>query len=773
MSNEESIRDSVQADAVGEQPEKSLAKNSIFFLIYNTLNVIFPFVTGIYVAHILLKDDIGKVAYAQNIAQYFVILAFLGIPTYGLREISKARKNKEDLNKVYSELFFLNLISTAVFTCAYVVLIFSIPSFRGGYPLYLITGMAIALNALDNSWLYEGLEEFKFISVRNLIFKALSFILLFAFVRERSDYYIYALIAVAGTAGNNILNVAFSKKFVKLKLRGINVKRHLKPVMLLVVVNLAIEIYSLVDTTMLGSFCEKANVTNYVYGSKINKIFLQIVNTFTMVIVPRLAAYYKEGKREEFNALLTQTLRIILLLGIPLIVGIQFVSKFFICEIYGENYKNSACVLRILSAVLLISPVGYLLGSRVVLTVGCEWKMIVSVGVGAVVNVIGNLFLIPKYQEIGATVASVIGEVVVAAIYIAFGSKYFRLKNFRNTLIKAVLAVAAMGGYLFACQRYLSSGWARFFIQFFGAVLVYGTLLLVLKESLLYDGIHKLKSKIFKAKESARTEENMKELSLEEIQQGSFKVLLKFKEICEKNDLEYFLAYGTLIGAIRHKGFIPWDDDIDVWMPRPDYEKFVQYCIDNEAETKPFVLKHFKTCKQYIYPIARLVDTRYKIEYSNAKDYGLGLFIDIYPLDGVDKSDKKLTKTRRRQIRKISLLGADKYKPASNKIKNIAKRIYYAFIKNKDINKAIGKWDDLAQKYDYRKSDYVACVVWEPTERMDKSYFASSLDAEFNGETFKIPKEYDGVLKYLFGDYMQLPPESERIAHHFYKAYEK
>ena len=437
-----------------------------------------------------------------------MILAFLGIPTYGLREISKARKNKEDLNNVFSELFFLNLISTIIFTVIYLVLIFSVSEFRDFYQLYLITGLAIAFNALDISWLYEGLEEFKFISIRNLIFKVVSFVLLFIFVRKPEDYYIYALITVAGTVGNNLINIIFSKKFIKLRVRNINIKRHLKPVMMLVVVNLAIEVYTLVDTTMLGAFCPKENVAYYSYGSKINKIFLQVVNTFTMVIVPRITLYYQEKKFDEFNSLLTQTLKVVLVLSIPLIIGIQFVSEFFICKIYGEVYLSSAYVLRILSAVLLISPIGYLLGSRVVLTVGKEWKMIISVGVGAIVNVIGNIILIPRYQEYGAAIASVLGEIVVMIIYLCFGSKYFRLKRFWDTAVKTIIAGGVMGGYLYGASFIPLNGWFVFAIQFVGAVIVYFGLLLLFKERLILDTIIKFKNKIFKKQTAKISEEN-------------------------------------------------------------------------------------------------------------------------------------------------------------------------------------------------------------------------------------------------------------------------
>lgn len=265
----------------------------------------------------------------------------------------------------------------------------------------------------------------------------------------------------------------------------------------------------------------------------------------------------------------------------------------------------------------------------------------------------------------------------------------------------------------------------------------------------------------------------MKELTLHEIQQLSFQVLLKFRQICDENRLNYCLTYGTLIGAVRHQGFIPWDDDIDVWMPRPDYEKFISYCMEHEDALAPFALKHYKTCKEYIYPIARFVDSRYKIDYTNAKEYGLGLFIDIYPLDGANLNDKKHRKKLNVLMRKIAVRGTSNYVRSKNKLKNLIKYPFYLFYKRKPLTKALQKIDLLAQKYGYDESDMVGCSVWSLVGygRHPKEDLADYVEMPFNGEDLKVPVGYDRILKAYYGDYMQLPPESERIAHHFYSAY--
>lgn len=473
-------------------PKKSLSKNSIFYLIYTVLNVLFPFITGIYVARVLLPDTIGEVAYAQNIAQYFVVFAFLGLPTYGLREIAKAKDDKRELNKLYSELLSINFISTAVFLSIYLVLIFCVPRFSANLPLYLIVGISIALNFLNNSWLYEGLEEFKFISIRNIIFKAVSFVCLVIFVRAQDDYLIYAAITVIGTAGNYLLNIIQSRKYVKFQFKGLQLGRHMKPILYLVAVNLAIEIYTMVDTTMLGIFSSNENVAFYTYGSRIHKILLQIVNTFTVVVVPRLSSLYKEGRFDEYNAILTKTLKVILILAIPMIVGLQFVADYLVCTIYGDVYINSAYVLRILCFMLIVSPVGYLLGSRILLIAGKEKFMLIAVGSGAVLNVIGNALLIPYYNEYGAAIASVISEIAVMVIYVCMGRKYFHLQRWWDTALKVGGTALMMAGYLVGCMFIPLPDWAVCVLQIVGAVLIYMIGIIATKETMATSVVRKI-----------------------------------------------------------------------------------------------------------------------------------------------------------------------------------------------------------------------------------------------------------------------------------------
>ena len=463
---------------------KSLSKGGLFYLMYQVLNLAFPLITGIYVTHVLLPDTIGTVAAAQNLANYFVIFSFLGIPTYGIREIAKYRNDKNERSKVYSELYVINSISTTVFLLVYVAIILIIPTYHESLVLYLITGLSIALNFFNISWLFEGMEDFQFISIRNLIFKIVSFAFLVIFVRSEDDYLWFALVTVVGTAGNYIVNMLCTKKYVKFSIKGLNLKRHMKSIIYLVAVNLAIEIYSLMDITMMNFVCKKDSITFYKYGHAVELMLLQVVNTFTIVLIPRISAYYKEKKISEFNRLLSKGFKLIFLFAVPMIIGTMFTADFLMVKLYGDGYIVSSYILKLFVVLLLVSPIGYLLGSRVLLVTGNENKMIISVGIGALVNLVGNWILIPRMHEYGATIASLASELVVMIVYIYLGRKFFKLENITSTIIKIFVAGIVMSVALFACEM-LNSGWLKLIIQIVVAVLAYSLSLIVLKEEIV------------------------------------------------------------------------------------------------------------------------------------------------------------------------------------------------------------------------------------------------------------------------------------------------
>lgn len=416
------------------------------------------------------------------------MFAYLGIPTYGMRECSKYRNDKNKLSKIHNELFLINFISTIIFLCIYVALIFCITNFKSHISLFLISAIGIALNLFNNNWLFEGLEAFDYISIRNIVFKILSFIALLLFVKDENDALVYLIITILGTGGNVLLNLFRTRKFVHFSFKNLNLTQHLKPLFFLMCVNIAIEIYSLVDVTMLGFLSDSSTVTFYSYGMKIYSILGQVMNTFSMVLVPRLTLLYKEKKVEQFNSLLLKTLIVILIVSVPMIVGIQFVSPYFITFIYGPEYIRSSNVINLLSINLLIAPVGHLLGSRIFVVTNNEKKIIFPVVTGALINVVLNFIFINLFLERGAAIASIISNLIMTILYVVTSRHLYtiKIKPLLMSIFKILISVFIMGIVCYFESLIKANLLLIFLLQCLSGALVYFTMLLILKEEVIF-----------------------------------------------------------------------------------------------------------------------------------------------------------------------------------------------------------------------------------------------------------------------------------------------
>ena len=255
---------------------------------------------------------------------------------------------------------------------------------------------------------------------------------------------------------------------------------------------------------------------------------------------------------------------------------------------------------------------------------------------------------------------------------------------------------------------------------------------------------------------------NYQKMTLKECKEISLDILIDVAEFCEKNNITYYLSVGTLLGAIRHKGFIPWDDDIDIMMPRPDYTRFLkEYRSDKYKVYKPSEGRFY---------YAKIYDPS-TVKYETDVDYNkyepIGVDIDLFPLDGIVNDKEIIDKIYKKECFLETLLRLSN-QPIFNR-KNPIKainRIIPRIIGSKNLVRMIEK---NAQTYDYDSSDYVIRMRWSPngfTGALPKSIYEKDY-AEFEGHRFCIPKGYDEWLTAFFGDYMTLPPEDKRVVHKF------
>lgn len=267
-------------------------------------------------------------------------------------------------------------------------------------------------------------------------------------------------------------------------------------------------------------------------------------------------------------------------------------------------------------------------------------------------------------------------------------------------------------------------------------------------------------------------------LSMTEIQSVSLEILKKVSDFCDENNIKYFLAYGTLIGAIRHHDYIPWDDDVDIMMERPDYDKFLTL-FKEKNDVSYLELFTLESNPNYPYNIARVSDSRYYIEVENEKPCGLGIFIDIYPLDGVGHSRKEALATMKKTTKYPSLIfQSTRVSYNLGNTKGFFRKIFkfpafiFAHIMGKDY--FVERLKKIVSKFQYDDNEYVAVAMWASRPKFyPKKWFKNLIKWKFSKYEFFIPNHYDEVLRESYGDYMQLPPEEDRIYQHLYKAYKK
>ncbi len=261
----------------------------------------------------------------------------------------------------------------------------------------------------------------------------------------------------------------------------------------------------------------------------------------------------------------------------------------------------------------------------------------------------------------------------------------------------------------------------------------------------------------------------MKKLTFEEVKQVALEILIYFHKFCEENNLTYYLAYGTLLGAVRHKGFIPWDDDIDVYMPRNDYEKFLKLFDKNNSNRDIKLVSIYKD--EFYLPFLKLINNQTIVNENIIYKIQIGIWIDIFPLDNMSNDYKKALFLHKKARRVMFLADHKRFKfnvsgNLFQKLKNIIHKLIQKLIFFVPLKYLLIKIDTISKTYmEKEMTKYIGHVNDVKVEIYESILFQSKILLDFEGHKFWAPKEYDKILTQYFGDYMKLPPENERISH--------
>jgi O-antigen/teichoic acid export membrane protein len=425
----------------------SLKKNVAYNTILTVSNVAFPIVTTPYVSRILGVENIGIVNFAVTYASYFALFVALGIPMYGMREIAKQNNNPEGRNQVFSELFVINILSAIIFSLVYLVTIFSVPTLSQDREFLLITGISVLFVPFNVDWFFSGREKFKLVTLRTLAAKIIAVGGLFIFVRTREDIIPYLILTVAANLSSQIWNFGYMLKTeVKLRLRNLQLKKHWNAVLVLFASNIAISVYTMLSTLLLGFLSDYTQVGYYTSAIKVSKIVLPIVTAMSPVMIARINTIKGEkDSQTKILQLLNNSFGYMMMLAVPATIGLIVIAPRFVPLFFGAEFIPATASLQILSLLILIIGVSNLFGWQVLFAMGYEKKILKTTLYGSVSNICIGILLIHQYGSLGASIAYVITELIVAIMVIVFATRimpiHINKKNIYQPLLTSLLII--------------------------------------------------------------------------------------------------------------------------------------------------------------------------------------------------------------------------------------------------------------------------------------------------------------------------------------------
>lgn len=468
----------------------SVIKNYIYYLIFQILSMILPIITIPYVSGILGAEGIGVNAFTFSIAQYFMLFATLGITLYGNRQIAYVRDDLQARNNTFWEICLIKLCTTAVSLASYLIWIFI---FATKFKLiFIIQSINILSIALDISWFFVGLEEFRKTITRNIIVKIMGVALIFIFIKQPKDVWKYVLIlASTELLGQASLWIYMPGYVTFPSLKDLKVIRHFTPVMSIFISQVAIQIYSVVDRSMLGILSEESQVGLYDMAQKIVKLSITIVTTLGTVILPNLSNLYIKNDMETIKKQMSKYFLFASYLSIPIMFGIIGIADTLVPWFLGSNFLDSIILLKITSPIIVFCAWSSFLGTYLVSS-NNQKQATTAVIFGAVTNVIFNSIFIPNYEAIGACIGTVIAEFSVFLVEFYFSRNILSFKNSLSSISKYILSSSVMFLVIKFIENCLGVHWYVTFIQIISGVMIYVSILFTLKEKMNKEILYKV-----------------------------------------------------------------------------------------------------------------------------------------------------------------------------------------------------------------------------------------------------------------------------------------
>ena len=480
--------------------QPSLKKNIAISTLYQILIIILPLITAPYIARVLGPDQSGVYDYTNSIMTYFAMFAALGTASYGVREIARVRDDAAMRSKLFWEIELMTVMTSTVCIIAWFIFIAITPQYK---VIYLVLTMGLLSTMFDISWFFAGMEQFKYTVTKNAACKLIGVILMFLFVKKEEDLLLYVIIVISSTMIGNLTMWLYVPKFVeKVDFRTLTFRKHFHETLIYFVPTVATSIYTVLDRTLIGVITKnKAENGFYHYAMQIvNMMKALTFSSLNMVLGSRLSFLFAEKKYDEIKEKIADSTNYILFMGYGICFGVIGVAKRFVPVFLGPGYDRVATMLILMSPIVIIIGISNCLGSQYYTPAGYRKLSAKYIIIGAVVNLLLNLLLIPKYWGYGAITASLIAESVITILYMKNCNGYLRVETIIKDSWKKIIAGLVMLIVIRALDGIISSDILALLVEIAVGFTVYCAVIVLLRDSFMTD---LLMGKVLKKKRSS------------------------------------------------------------------------------------------------------------------------------------------------------------------------------------------------------------------------------------------------------------------------------
>lgn len=475
---------------------QSVKVNYILNLINTGTQMLFPLITFPYVCRVIEADGIGQINFFQSIISYISLFTCLGIPMYAIREIARDRSDVVQMNRTAMEILLLHSMLTLVGYAIVAILCLTVPQIQVNIPLFLILSLTIFFTAIGCEWFYRGIEDFKYITIRGLIIKTVSVVLLFIFVKSKTDLLYYGCYTVFGVLGGNIFNFFRLRKYIhreNIIFSELHIKRHIKPVLKVFSFSVVTSIYLQLNTVLLGFLKNALAVGYFAAATKVMQMLLTMSACLGSVMMPRASHLIAENKEDEFNRLIQKSYDFTLAIALPMTIGLIFCAPSLITALCGVKFEHSILPSQIIAPIILMVAISNVFGIQVLFPKGKINIVTLCCGIGAVADLILNLCLIPFFSYIGTSIAYLGAEVATTVSMYFIGRRYIPIIYFKKSHLTYALGCIVMALALYGISLLQLPTLSILLLQGCCGVLAYFIILCICKDEMLVQILSKIK----------------------------------------------------------------------------------------------------------------------------------------------------------------------------------------------------------------------------------------------------------------------------------------